>query len=132
MAYTFEWKITGLKKQNSDNLSDVIIGTNWLVTATDEDGHTGAFNGATPFKLSEVDPNNFTPFSELTQTQVLGWIQNTVSGSAPTSYWGHIMDRINEQIQQKRYVVGEVTENNLPWSPTSGSVTPGYPPAPAV
>jgi hypothetical protein len=121
---TYEWEITGLRKSNSENLSDVIIGTNWKVVGTDAtDGVSGTFNGATPFKISEVDPNNFTPFHELTQEQVLGWIQNSVSSSA-LGYWGHITERISKEINSSRYSVATVATNDLPWSPTSGSTTP--------
>lgn len=121
MAYTTEWKVVGIRKQNTENLSDVIVGTHWSVKITDESGFDGTFTGATPFKLSEVDPGNFTQYSELTQEQVLGWVKNEVSGSNPKAYWGHILERAYEQINEKKYSRVSVEENNLPWSPTSGS-----------
>ena len=43
----------------------------------------------------------------------------------------HIDEQIQKQISQKEYVVKEVGENDLPWSPTSGSITP-TPDAPAT
>ncbi len=126
MALTYEWKLTGLTKSNppSLNVQNVIIGTRWEVTGTDEDGNEGKFSGATPFHLSTVDPNNFTPYDQLTETQVLGWIKNTVSGSASTNYWGHISERIQEQIDKNSMQISEVTGGDLPWAPASGSVTP--------
>lgn len=114
MEYT--WKIKGLTKQNTNDLDNIIIGTRWTVTGTNEDGITGEFQGATPFDLVTVDPNNFTPFEQLTETQVLGWIQNKVSGSSPTSYWDHISERINKQIEEKANVRIQVEETELPWS----------------
>ena len=59
MAYTYEWQLTGLRKSNTDDLSEVIIGTHWKVTATDEDGNQGSFDGATPFKVSELSTQEF-------------------------------------------------------------------------
>ncbi len=87
MAYTYKWELTGLKKQNTENLSDVICNTYWKVTATDENGLEASFTGATPFKVSDVDVNNFTSYSSLSEEQVLTWIKNVVSGSAPSNYW---------------------------------------------
>ena len=123
MALTYEWELTGLRKQNADNLSDVIVGTQWKVTGTDEDGNKGTFNGATPFKMSDVDVNNFTEYSQLTQEQVLGWIKEVVSGSnSSTNYWTHINGRILEQVNITKYNRVEVSTTDFPWSPNSGSV----------
>jgi hypothetical protein len=114
MEYT--WKIKSLIKQNTNDLDNVIVGTRWTVTGTNEDGITGEFQGATPLELNSVNPGSFTPFEELTETQVLGWIQSKVSGSAPTSYWDHISERINKQIDEKANVKIDVNETELPWS----------------
>lgn len=119
-TFEYEWAVTGLRKRDSDDLQDVIIGTNWKVTGVDEDGLTGTFNGATPFRLADVDPNNFTPFNELTETQVLGWIKNAVSGSSPTNYWSHIREQIVKEMDSKRYKITTLSPTELPWS-SSGS-----------
>jgi len=128
---TYEWKLTGIVKSTPANLpvDNVVIGTRWTVTGTDSDGDTGTFTGATPFDLSSVDPNNFTPYSELTEEQVLGWIKNYVNVVNP--YWSHIVEQIKNQIDKTKQVIDEVSETDLPWSPTSGSVTPTAEPAPA-
>lgn len=126
MGYTEHWELKGLRKQNYGDLSGVIIGTNWKVTLTDEDGFEGSFTGATPFRPVDVDVDNFTEYTELTEEQVLSWVKSTVSGSnTATNYWEHIHGRIQKEIDTKKYNVQVVTENDLPWSPTSGSsVTP--------
>jgi len=128
MGYTYEWKLVGLKKQNSANINDAVVGTNWKVTATDEDGNVGTFTGATPFSIDTVNTASFTTYNELTETQVIGWIKNHVSGSNPsTNYWEHISGVIQKEIDGKKWVKVEVAEVDLPWSPTSGSVTPPVP-----
>ena len=114
MDYT--WKIKSLIKQNTNDLDNVIIGTRWTVTGTNGDGITGEFQGATPLELDSADTDNFTPFEDLTESQVLGWIQNKVSGSTPNSYWGHITERIDKEIQEKTFVKIDVNETELPWS----------------
>jgi hypothetical protein len=118
---SYEWKLTGIVKSTPTNLSvdNVVIGTRWTVTGTDADGNTGTFSGATPFDLETVDPDNFTPYSELTEEQVLGWVQNYVNVVNP--YWTHITGQITKQIEKSKHFVVDVSEGDLPWSSTSGS-----------
>ena len=125
MGYTYEWKLTGLKKQNTENVNDAVIGTHWKLIGTDEDGNEGTFTGATPFSISTINTSSFTPYTELTEAQVLGWIKNHVSGSnLSTNYMEHINGVIEKEINSKKWVKVEVSETDLPWSPTSGSATP--------
>jgi hypothetical protein len=121
MGLTYEWKLTGLRKQNSENVNDAVVGTNWKLTGTDEDGNEGTFNGATPFSINEINTASFTEYSQLTEEQVLGWVKNHVSGSTPTNYMDHINGVILKEIASKKWTKIEVNETDLPWSPTSGS-----------
>jgi hypothetical protein len=132
MGLTYEWKLIGLKKQDSENVNEAIVGTNWKITATDEDGNVGTFTGATPFSISTINTGSFVPYSELTEDVVLGWVKNHVSGSGPTNYMDHINKQIQKEIAANKWVKVEVAEADLPWSPTSGSrVAPEVqPPAP--
>jgi hypothetical protein len=122
MGYTYEWSVTGIKKATSDNINDAIIGTQWKVVCTDENGHTGEFSGATPFDLNTIDSGSFTPYQNLTETQVLGWIKNVVSGSSSTNYWSHIQGQMDKQINKTKFSHTEVASVDLPWSDTSGSL----------
>ena len=125
MALTYEWKITQIKKTTTNGIDDAIIGTRWEVKGIDSNGNDGSFTGATPFTLAQIDPDNFVPYNELTETMVLDWIKSVVSGSnQSTNYWDHISEKINKQIVEKVSVVSSVDEVNLPWSSTSGSVEP--------
>lgn len=113
MNYT--WSITSVQKADTGDLSGVIIQTRWSCTGTDENGHTGTFHGATPFDINAVDPTNFTPFDELTEQQVLSWIQGVVIGT----YWEHVEQQIAKQVLASKAVISEVTQNELPWAPAS-------------
>lgn len=125
MGYTFDWKLTALRKQQSVNIEDAVVGTQWKLTATDEDGFSGEFTGATPFDLKAINTGSFVPYSELTETMVLGWVKNLVSGSSAYNYMPHIMQQIQKEIDKKKWSRIDVNETDLPWSPTSGSgVTP--------
>ena len=112
MALTYEWKLTGLKKANSETTKDVIIGTRWELTGTDEDGVSGTFNGATPFKLENVELHNFVPYANLDQDTVIGWIQAEVVGV----YKDHVEDTIQRQIDAIKNEVKHVQVNEFPWA----------------
>lgn len=111
MAMTYTWALKSLKKADVDNLSGVIIQTQWTCTGTDEDGNEGVFSGATPFKPDEVDPDNFTAYEDLTEEQVLGWIKGVVVGT----YWDHVEGQIAKQINVKKINVEEVPDGKFPW-----------------
>lgn len=123
MAITYTWKITGLKIKDIDTTRpDAIVQTYWQKTGTDEAGNTGTFSGATPFTIDPADASGpFKPFAELTEADVLAWIQTVVIGS----YAEHVDSKIAEQIEQK---IAPVTEATMPWAPPVPE-TPA-PPAP--
>jgi hypothetical protein len=114
---TYEWKLTGIVKSTAPSLSvdNVVVGTRWVVTGTDENGNSGTFNGATPFELSTVDVDNFTPYAELTEEQVLDWVKNYVNVSNP--YWTHIAEQIQKQIEKSQQIIEEISADDLPWAP---------------
>jgi hypothetical protein len=110
MIYT--WQLTSLKRKDSSDLKNIIVQTNWKKIGTDEDGNTGTFNGATPFELSSVDPDNFVNYEDITEEIILSWIQTVVIGS----YEEHVNEKIAEQIEAKINPVTEVT-GGFPWQP---------------
>jgi hypothetical protein len=123
MALTYVWALKSLKKSDVDNLTGVIVQTTWTCTGTDEDGFDGVFNGATPFDPAQVDPDNFTAYEDLTEAQVLGWIEGVVVGS----YKEHVDAQIMKQINAKKVPVVEVDEGQFPWSPPTEPVPPAPP-----
>ena len=126
MAFTYKWELNALKKQNYGNFENIIIGTNWKLTGTDEDGNSGVFSGATPFKPQDLNGDGFVDYYDLTEELVLSWVKSVVTGS--DSYMEHINAQIQKEIDNKKYAKMEVGSADLPWAPQSGSTT--YP-APA-
>lgn len=113
MALTYTWALKSLKKADVDNLSGVIVQTQWTCIGVDEDGDEGTFNGATPFDPAQIDPDNFTAYENLTEEQVLGWIK----GIVVDSYKEHIDQQIMRQITEKKVGAQDVSEGQFPWSP---------------
>jgi hypothetical protein len=130
MALTYNWKLTGLKKQNTNDLTHVIIGTQWRLEGTDEEGYVGNFAGGTPFELDTLDTGSFVSYEQLTEEIILDWIKNEVSGSTSPypHYWEHINEQLNKHIDSQKWEKIEVGQANFPWSPTSGSNIPDAPP----
>jgi len=119
MAITYTWKVTGLRKVESVNgLENVVIGTRWEKIGTDEDGNEGKFNGATPFKPSEIDPDNFIDWDNLSEEVVLSWIKPVVVGS----YQEHVNEQIAKQIRDKRSPVSDI--QHMPWDPNPPATPP--------
>lgn len=124
MALTYTWKIRSLKKQDdpSAELNDIIVQTYWECTGTDDDGYSGTFSGATPFEPDQVDVDNFTTYENLTETQVLGWIQDAVNGNP--GYQAHIDEQIQKQIDAIVRPMVEVNAGELPWAVTDANTAP--------
>lgn len=116
MALTYTWKIKSLKKQDdpSAELNDIIVQTYWECTGTDADGNSGTFHGATPFAPDQIDPGNFTTYENLTEAQVIGWVQDVVNGNP--GYKAHIDEQIQKQIDATVKPMVEVNGDNLPWA----------------
>ena len=112
MALTYAWKLTGLKKGNTESAQDVVIGTRWELTGTDEDGNSGTFSGATPFKLENVEFHNFVPYENLDQDTVIGWIQAEVVGG----YKDHVEQKILDQIEAVKNEIKDVQATDFPWA----------------
>ena len=114
MALTYTWAVTSLKKTTDGSISNVVVQSTWTCTGTDEDGDSGVFNGATPFPLSSVDPAAFIPYEDLTEADVLGWIQAVVVGA----YKEHVDAQIMKQIALEKDPVVDVPNGDFPWDPT--------------
>jgi len=110
MTLTYTWAVTGLKRMDAGALEGVIVQTFWTCTGTNEDGVSGTFRGATPFKLEDVDPATFKPFAELTEADVVGWIKGVVVGD----YKAHVDEQIEKQITAQAIV--SLNADELPWA----------------
>ena len=117
MAFTYEWSVTNLKVKDQVNsegatLTNAVVQTYWKVIGTDENGNTAEFSGATPFTAENVPAGTFTAFADLTEANVLAWIQNVVNSDA--GYKAHIDERIQFEIDKD--AVTEVETDSLPWA----------------
>ena len=103
MALTYTWAVTGLKKTGDGT----VVQTYWTKKGTDENGNEGTFSGATPFQ-GDPTAEGYIAFENLTESDVLSWIQSVVVGG----YEEHVNAQIQKQIDSQT-----VVEASMPWAP---------------
>ena len=109
MAIAYTWEVTSLKTKTEGANANAVVQTYWKKTGTDSvSSETGEFSGATP--LSSVDVASFTTFADLTEANVLAWIQAVVVGG----YEEHVNSQILKQINEK---ITPVSVSAMPWAP---------------
>ena len=72
MEYKFTINALDVLKEK-DGLQDVVYTTHWTLTATNDNGTTASAIGAKT--ISDPDPENYTPYDQLTEEIVVGWLQ---------------------------------------------------------
>lgn len=77
---TFNWQITSMPSYSKiDGQSDVVFQVNWSCSAVDEK-FSAATVGSVPVTYTAGSP--FTPYADLTQEQVWGWINSSIDRPA--------------------------------------------------
>ena len=81
MANTYKWTINALDaKVAAEDNENVVYTVHWGLSATDETGnHTVNSIGT---HSVEYDADNFTAYADLTEEQVIGWLESGNSISA--------------------------------------------------
>ena len=122
MNVSFEWRIVNvIKKENLDGLQNVILRVVYEYRGTDIDsGETYTMLGG--LDLGAPNSNNFTPINEITQEQVLSWLD--AHPSVPTMKQA-IEASIKHQIDRKDVVsateISWLDNNNDTSNPTDSA-----------
>lgn len=81
---TYQFKINAVEVHTQvEELEKVIYNVHWSYVAENEDGITADIMGVK--SVSEPDPNNFTPFDQLVQADIISWIEPQFELSAMQS-----------------------------------------------
>jgi hypothetical protein len=103
---TLSWIIERLLvKPTEGTLTDVVITADWRCNGT-QDQYSGTCYGSTSFF---PPTENFTPYPDLTEQQVLGWC--FANGVDQTAIEANVTQQINDQINPP------VIAPPLPWLP---------------
>ena len=68
------WKIEWMRKMpQAAGITDVVVEVGWRLTGTSGE-HSASAYGSVTFQVPESPGQKFTPFADLTEQQVLGWV----------------------------------------------------------
>jgi hypothetical protein len=111
MTITYQWSVTSMYTlPEVDGKTDVVVLAQWAVSGTDGTYSETLGSNTTQFTLSPDDPN-FTPYDQLTESQVIGWIQTTLGTDGVASYEATIAGSIDSQANPPV----TPSEQPLPW-----------------
>ena len=90
---TYTWTINSMYTVDTPDPGFVC---NVLWTLTGVDGaNTASIDGNNTFVVQE---GTFTPYTSLTQAQVLGWVQNALGADGIANYEANVQGQINSMI----------------------------------
>jgi hypothetical protein len=108
MAITNTWSVSQLNcYPELDGETDVVFTVHWTLNGTDGT-YAGSVYGSSGVTLDEGA--TFTPYADLTQAQVIGWVQDALGEEQVASYEANVAQQIENQINPP------VVTPPLPWS----------------
>ena len=108
MATTYTWAVVQMDcYPEEDGETDVVFNVHWTLTG-EEAGFTGYVYGSQGVTIDPDAP--FTPYDQLTEAQVIGWVQAAMGAEQVAAYEANVAQQINDQI------VPPVVTPPLPWA----------------
>ena len=112
MAINYTWSVTSMYTlPEVEGEPDVVVLAQWAVSGTDGTYSETLGSNTTQFTIAADDPN-FTPYAELTEEQVIGWIQGVLGEDGVASYEATIAGSIDSQANPPV----TPSEQPLPWA----------------
>lgn len=112
MAIVYSYKINAARVVAQDGLTDVIKEVEVTVTGTDG---AAKFDLPTTVKLGAADPSSFTAFGDLTEEQILAWLDAPPIPGVPSTLEGvksHIAFVVAKEAEKLA-----MEQKPLPWAP---------------
>lgn len=106
MAITYTWSIDRMYTMPTPQ-PEFVVNVTWTLTGTDGT-NTASIGGNSEFSQ---EGDTYTPYADLTETQVLGWVQDQLGENGIANYQANVDGQINSMINPP------VTPTNepLPW-----------------
>lgn len=109
MAITNTWAVIQMDcYPEYDNETDVVFNVHWTLTA-DDGTYRGIVRGVQALPLNPDAPSPFTPYADLTEEQVIGWVQAAMGTEQVAAYEANVATQIEVQINPP------VVNPPLPW-----------------
>lgn len=108
MAITNTWSVVQMDAYPElDGQADVVFTVHWQLNGTDGT-YNGSVYGSVGVTLDEGA--TFTPYADLTQAQVIGWVQDALGEEQVAAYEANVAQQIADQANPP------VVTPPLPWS----------------
>jgi hypothetical protein len=122
MAIAYSYKVNGVRVIAEGGLADVVKEVEVTVTGTDG---AAKFDLPTTIKLGAADPGSFTAFGDLTEEQIVTWLDAPPTSDVPPPLEGikaHIAYVVAKEVER-----AALEQKPLPWVPAP-EPTPVAPP----
>lgn len=107
MAVVNTWSVAQLDAYPEfDGNTDVVFTVHWTLNGIDGE-HTGHVYGSSAVLLNEG--GTFVPYANLTEAQVIGWVQAALGEEQVAAYEANVAEQIANQINPP------VVSPALPW-----------------
>ena len=127
----YTWTVTTMEAySNVGELEDVVFSVSWSMTvewlSEDSSLYSASAVGITAVPQPANPDGSFTPYADLTEQEVLGWVQAVLGPDIISRYEQNLADQITQQAGPT------VVTPPLPWIPEPEPVppTPPSPPTP--
>jgi hypothetical protein len=105
MAINYKWQISSLETAPVDGeLNDVVKVVHWRYQATDGDYQAETYS---TYACAEPSPNDFTAYPDLTEADVIGWLESGLDVQA-------MQESLANQIENLKNP--PIVSLPLPWS----------------
>ena len=116
MAISYQWNVQQMDcYPEADGETDVVFTVHWTLNGTD-----GTYNGSVYGSVGvTLDSGSaFTPYADLTEAQVIGWVQAALGEEQVAAYEANVAQQIADQTDPP------VVTPPLPWAPPAAADTP--------
>jgi hypothetical protein len=107
---SWTWTINSMQQWPSGTNAGYVVNVQWTLTGTDGT-HTASIGGNTQYPVSEAQ-SGFVPYVQLTQSQVIGWVQASLGEQGIANFEANVQGQINSFANPP---VSPVTQP-LPWN----------------
>jgi len=111
MPVATTWSVVNMTRKTADG---GVFEVNWLCKALNDSGPEIAKYGATYSCTPDPTSPDFTPYEDLTEDQVIGWVKDSLNATNPdavTELEARLVTSVDEQI-----AINNADSTGVPWS----------------
>lgn len=109
MSTNFTWTVDAMYTVQQPD-PNYVVNVLWTLTGVDGE-NTASIGGNTVFSSAE-QPESFTPYDQLTQAIVIGWVQDALGADGIANYEANV----NGQIESQKNPPVSPENTPLPWA----------------